>query len=128
MYGVIYKITNKLNGKPYIGQTTQKLKVRFRAHRRENTYIGRAMLKYGIENFMIEVVEECDTPEQLNEREIFWIAFFNCKRPNGYNLTDGGEGSKGCSFTPEVCLNMSVSKKKVHPLMRRSTPNSFHEK
>lgn len=71
MYGVIYKITNLINGKSYVGQTIQALNVRFRSHLREDTYLGRTMRKYGLENFSVEVIEECDTLELLNEREIF---------------------------------------------------------
>ena len=92
-YGLIYKITNKLNRMPYVGKTTRSLEVRFKEHTKADSYIGRAIRKYGEENFLCEVIEECETPEQLNEREIFWIAFFNCKQPNGYNQTDGGDGA-----------------------------------
>ena len=122
MYGVIYKITNKLNGKPYIGQTTQRVSERFRQHcRRKNTFIGQIMRDFKIENFTIEVIEECETQEQLNRREIFWIKFFNCKAPNGYNLTDGGEGFKGLTEesltkmrkpkSPEAISRMSAAQK-----------------
>ena len=93
MYGVIYKITNKFNCKDYIGQTVQTLKERFKQHTKADSVIGHAIRKYGRKNFTIEVIEECETREQLNEREIFWIAFFNCKVPNGYNYTDGGQGA-----------------------------------
>ena len=55
------------------------------------------MRAHGAENFSCEVIEECETREQLNEREIFWIVYFNCKSPNGYNCTDGGEGGKLCA-------------------------------
>lgn len=91
-YGIVYKITNKLNGMPYVGKTTRPLEVRFKEHTKADSYIGNAIRKYGEENFLCEVIEECETPEQLNEREIFWIAFFKCKQPNGYNQTDGGDG------------------------------------
>ena len=92
-YGIIYKITNKLNGKGYVGKTTRSLEVRFNEHSKADSYIGNAIRKYGEENFLREVIEECETPEELNELEIFWIAHFNCKQPNGYNQTDGGDGA-----------------------------------
>ena len=76
------------------------------------------MRKYGIENFTIEVLEECYSREQLNEREIFWIAKLNCKHPNGYNLTDGGEGSKG--FTEETLARMRAYKPSPEMLARMS--------
>ena len=90
-YGIVYKITNKLNGKGYVGKTTRPLEVRFNEHAKADSYIGNSIRKYGEENFSREVIEECGTSEQLNEREIFWIAHFNCKQPNGYNQTDGGD-------------------------------------
>ena len=91
MYGVVYKITNKRNGKPYIGQTTRSIKLRFGEHfRRKKSLVGQAMRIEGKENFTIEVVEECQSQEELNARERFWIAFFNCITPNGYNIDSGG--------------------------------------
>lgn len=111
MYGIIYKITNQLDGKPYVGQTVRTLEERFQEHAKADTYIGNAIRAHGVENFTCEVIEECDTREQLNEREIFWIAELNCKAPNGYNLTDGGEGTSGLEFTPEHCAKISAAKK-----------------
>ena len=90
MYGVIYVIINLLNGMRYVGQTRQRLKKRMSQHASANSYIDNAIRHYGWDNFTVEVIEECATPEQLNERERFWIAYFNCNHPNGYNLTDGG--------------------------------------
>lgn len=111
-YGVIYRITCKLDGMIYIGQTTRSIEVRFKEHARcKGTYVGRAIQAYGEENFTCEVIEECDTREQLNEREIFWIAELNCKRPNGYNLTDGGEGVEGFHCSEETKAKMSASHK-----------------
>jgi len=94
---VIYKITNRLNGKPYIGQTRQPLEKRFLQHAAAKTPLGDAMRKCGLENFTIEVVEECATPELTKERERFWIKVLKCKVPNGYNQSDGGE-----SCSPKV--------------------------
>ncbi len=118
MYGVIYKITNLINGKSYVGQTSRTLKERFIEHAKAKTHLGNAIRKYGRKNFSVEVIEECTKPEQLNEREIFWIAHFNCKHPNGYNFTDGGEGTGGWKASPETRANMSVAQKKFfqeHP-------------
>ena len=98
--GFIYKLENKLNGKIYIGQTMRTVEVRMKDHlynsvsNRNKSYIDRAIGKYGINAFEVSIIEEC-ADEKLNEREIFWIAFYNCKKPNGYNLTDGGEGCTG---------------------------------
>ena len=105
VYGVIYKITNTKNGMIYIGQTTRSVKERFSEHMKSDYFIGRAIRHDGVENFTVEVIEECETLKQLNEREKFWIAFFNCMAPNGYNLTDGGQ--QGASPSAESRQKMS---------------------
>lgn len=91
--GVIYKITCLITGKPYVGQTRQKLNRRIYGHKsnKGKSAIDVAIRKYGWENFSVEVLETCPV-EKLNEREIFWIRELNSKAPNGYNLTDGGDG------------------------------------
>lgn len=103
MYGLIYKIINKINGKIYVGKTND-FNRRMAEHKRANLYVDKAIRKHGWENFIVEVLEECETPEQLNEREIFWIAELNSKSPNGYNLTDGGDGGKTCSGENSPCF------------------------
>ncbi len=106
--GVIYKITNLINGKIYVGQTKRSLKKRIREHciSKNTNGIEGAIKKYGIDNFKVEVIEECPV-EMLNEREIFWIKELNSKAPNGYNLTDGGEGLK--NPTKETCDRISAN-------------------
>ena len=101
LFGKIYKITNLVNGKIYVGQTQRDVEQRFKEHMRADSLIGKAICKYGLKNFKCEILEECDTIEELNEREIFWIKELNCKVPNGYNLTDGGHGVAGHPFTEE---------------------------
>ena len=93
----VYKITNKINNKIYIGQTIQRVNKRFSAHIRNskkpkpNMLIARAIKRYGEKNFFIEEIEKCNSIKQLNEREIYWIKKLNSKnRKIGYNLTDGG--------------------------------------
>ncbi|MBR6712359.1 MAG: GIY-YIG nuclease family protein [Selenomonadaceae bacterium] len=116
MYGVVYKITNKLNGRSYVGKTTRSVEERFGEHARCKKFlVDKAICKYGRENFLVEVIEECETIEQLNEREIFWIAELNCKVPNGYNLTDGGEGNLNPSA--ETRAKMSAARSgENHPM------------
>ncbi|MBR4642208.1 MAG: GIY-YIG nuclease family protein [Selenomonadaceae bacterium] len=110
--GVIYKITNTLNGKLYVGQTRQKFGTRIRQHKcdskKAKVGIGAAIRKYDWENFSVEVLETCPV-EKLNEREIFWIRELNSKSPNGYNLTDGGD--TGSKISEESRARMSVAKK-----------------
>ena len=112
-YGIIYKIVNQLDGKPYVGQTVRSLEERFQEHAKADSYIGNAIRAHGVENFTCEVIEECDTREQLNEREIFWIAELNCKHPNGYNLTDGGEGTSGHSHSEETKAKIGAKHKGI---------------
>ena len=109
--GVIYLITNLLNGKKYVGQTTN-IKRRIQQHKCGELYIDKAIQKYGWKNFKVEVLEECYTVEQLNEREIFWIAELNSKVPNGYNLTDGGDGIVGCSEETRAKLALASKGRK----------------
>ena len=101
MIGYIYKVTNKINGKIYIGQTIQSVKDRWYRHCGKsgiskaelNTHFKRAILKYGKENFTIETIEMCDSTE-LDDKEKFYISYYN-SYINGYNSTIGGQdGSK----------------------------------
>lgn len=93
----IYKIINQQNGKIYIGKTVESVENRFKRHCRDcqlDTVSHRplysAMKKYGIENFQVETIEECEI-SILNEREKYWIEFFQSFK-NGYNATLGGDG------------------------------------
>ena len=93
----IYKITNTINGKMYIGKTEQTIEKRFQQHCSDSQRDGinnrplyKAMRKYGVEFFSIEEIEQTDQPE---EREIFWIEFYGTFK-NGYNATLGGDGKK----------------------------------
>ena len=88
----IYKITNKVNGKCYIGQSLD-IEKRFKSHKRckENRPLYNAFKKYGIDNFTFEVIEECEK-EKLNEREIYYIALYKSANYRfGYNSSLGGE-------------------------------------
>ena len=93
--GYIYKITNKINGKIYVGQTIKNYEERFRQHRLNynkeyfsQIVLYKAFKKYGIENFSFEMIEEVER-EKLDEREKYWIEYYNSYF-NGYNSTLGG--------------------------------------
>lgn len=92
--GYIYKIINNINGKVYVGQTARSVQIRWYEHCKNsiffNTHLYKAMRKYGLDNFSICTLEEC-TNEQLNEREIYWINYYDSMK-QGYNETLGGEG------------------------------------
>lgn len=95
----IYKITNQINGKVYIGKTLSSIEERWKEHCKdykrehcEKRPLYRAISKYGIENFIIEQVEECP-PEIVNEREKYWIEQYESFK-YGYNATIGGDGKQ----------------------------------
>lgn len=91
---LIYKITNLVTSKVYIGQTIQKLENRWYGHKRcvASRPLYDDMRKYGISSFIIEKIEDCESTEHLNTKEIYWIKYYNSNNSNfGYNLTEGGE-------------------------------------
>ena len=91
--GYIYKITNKLNGKSYIGQTTTSINIRMYKHysnaKQATTGIDFAIQKYGKDNFKVEQICEC-LDECLDDQERYYIHYYNTYQ-NGYNLTIGGQ-------------------------------------
>lgn len=110
--GFIYKITNKRNNHSYIGQTNISIEQRWRDHCRvsfnpnSDEYefpLHRAIRKYGKENFNIELLEECDN---LNDREIFWIAKLNTYE-DGYNAARGGSGHQKYNYDDIVNYYLS---------------------
>jgi len=91
----IYKITNKINGKIYIGKDTKN----------KNNYYGSgivikdAIKKYGKDNFIKEIIDECEDYNTLNEKEMKWILFYNSTDVNiGYNRSHGGDGFSGITL------------------------------
>ena len=134
MYGYIYKTTNLINGKIYIGQ--------HKANRFDIKYKGsgkillQAFHKYGKNNFSCHIIEWCNSKQELNIKEKFWIKFFHTQNPNiGYNITSGGEGTenyrhstetiqkiknsnKGKKRSLETCKNISNSHKGIKSCMK----------
>lgn len=111
----IYKIENIINNKIYIGQSIRiekrwidhKKTLRSNSHR--NVYLQNAWNKYGEDNFIHEIIEECDVSE-LNDKEIYWINYYNSTNPlYGYNLDGGGNCNKEVSDITKKKLSISNS-------------------
>lgn len=103
----IYMLINKINGKCYIGQSVD-IYARWVDHktpskRTRGTVLGRALSKYGCENFELIILEECPE-EKLDEREMYYIA----KYKPAYNMNGGGKGNKGHRVSPEVKKRLSL--------------------
>ena len=92
----IYKITNKLNNKIYIGQSND-IERRFKEHQpkgiKSRIPLDIAIQKYGIKNFTFEIIEECSIKD-LNDKEMYWIKKLKSnKKKIGYNCNPGGNQS-----------------------------------
>lgn len=140
---IIYKVTNAVNGKVYIGQTTQTLEKRWKNHLHDMKYntnnkFYNAIKKYGCESFIKEVIEEnIQSEEKLSNREKYWIKYYNSYK-EGYNSTIGGEISpmkykeirekvsksmKGRKFTKEHREKLKLAQKG-----RKGTPHTEEHK
>lgn len=92
---VVYKITNLVNGKIYVGKSVRNPKNYYGSGK----LIKQAIKKYGIENFQKEILETCDSLDHLSKREQYWINELNSK-VCGYNIADGGTGGDTTSNHP----------------------------
>lgn len=119
----IYKITNDINGKIYIGQTSTTIEQRFQEHCRDsrkeinsNRPLYSAMRKYGIENFSVEQIEECDITS-AGDRERYWIERLGSFK-NGYNATLGGDGKRYADYDLiyELWKNENKSRQEIAEL------------
>lgn len=105
----IYKITNKVNGKCYIGQSIN-IEGRLESHKcsKSNRYLNNAIRKYGLDNFLFEILELCSIND-LDIRERYWISYFKSNnRDHGYNLTSGGESLPGWKHSDNSKYLMSI--------------------
>lgn len=95
---IVYKLTNKINGKSYIGITTNSLEKRIIQHHYDARHgvdrpLYRAMRKYGENNFSSEIIDTAQSLEELKQKEQYWIEYYNTYGANGqgYNATRGGD-------------------------------------
>ena len=132
VYGIIYKITNKINGKCYIGQTTRgfnkrypysgsKIEKVYKYHKtfkekgyKYNDHLLKSIERYGFNCWdVIEIYDIAFSKTELDIKEIMYIKLFNCIE-NGYNFTKGGEGNKGYnSFENKTKKEMDIIGKKI---------------
>jgi len=116
----VYCIENKIDGKKYVGITRGEIERRFKQHKTitktknssNKSHIHNAMALYGIENFIVYELDCAETKEELFEKEKYWIKTLNTKN-NGYNETDGGEGTFGWKPTEEQRKQNSERIKKI---------------
>ena len=126
--GKIYKVTNNINKKIYIGQTIQDENIRWNHHMREalngsDTKFHRALRKYGKDGFIWEVIEEVDN-DKLNEREIYWISYYNSYK-QGYNSTTGGDLPPRNDIKI-ICLETNIVYSSCAEANRQTNINKVH--
>lgn len=113
-----YLVTNLINGKHYVGITSQGVEERFKqhlwdAHRGSKTIFHNAIRKYGIENFKLETLESNISNDIAGEREQYYIKAYDSYylSRKGYNMTEGGNGTVGYIFTDEDKAKISEANK-----------------
>ena len=111
---IVYKATNRLNGKIYIGQSQQPLQERIKGHFRFSRYkeggaFQKAMREYGSNNFKWEVLRICDNIESLNAFEQYYILYYDSMN-SGYNRTSGGLNCKISKKTKEKLKQANLNR------------------
>ncbi len=120
--GYIYKISNDINNKVYIGKTLASISERWKEHlsdmdkrKNEKRPLYAAMRKYGTSHFHIEEIEQCSN-DIINERECYWIDFYD-SYGNGYNATKGGDGKPYADVEAITTLwNEGKNIKEIHDI------------
>ncbi len=133
IFGYIYKITNRINGKVYIGQTIYPIEQRFTEHinkalNGKKSHLCYAIRKYSVINFSLELLETCNSLDEMNGYEIKYIAKYDSFR-NGYNMTLGGAGRSGYDYKVSKKTRKKISEAnkrrfkdpKNHPMYGKHT-------
>lgn len=132
----IYLITNKINGKQYVGQTQAEpgYLIRYRNHINDantfyhsNCVLHNAIHKYGAENFKVELIEDNIEESEIDEKEKFYIAKFDTffKDGKGYNMTYGGQGIHGYQHTDETKNKLSKISKSYWTNLKENDPTEY---
>lgn len=132
---IIYKWIHKESQKIYIGKTSRTLRERISEHiflsKKETSkwHFAMALRKYGREGFDISVVEVCENLEKLNEREKYWIDFYNSRNPKfGYNCKEGGEGKNHSKETCEKIRQIRLGTTRSKETRKKIGLKSLHRK
>lgn len=130
---IIYKVTNLKNNKIYIGQTINSLEYRRDQHikdcRRNKYYNNKfhnALLKYGYNSFKWEIIHECFSIEELNEKEIYYISLYNSVE-DGYNLKYGGNNGGLCSTETKLKIGQTTKSKWNNPEIANKMLNGLRK-
>lgn len=122
----IYLITNLSNKKQYVGITKFSIEERFLQHTRRGFILTEAIKKYGKEQFSIQLIEQNESIKKGYELEQYYIKEYGTKVPNGYNLTDGGDGLYGVVIGDEDRKRRSKVMKKLHKEKRTGMHGKKH--
>jgi len=112
----IYKTTNLINGKVYIGKSEKEFTTEYLG---SDVLLSKAIEKYGKENFKVELIEECDTNDTLNDREKFWIKEY--MGDNCYNIAEGGSGGNTLGNHPNKKAHYKSISKKISETLKGHT-------
>lgn len=110
---IIYKVTNNINNKIYIGQTIKTLENRRKSHIQEANrgsafYFHKAIKKHGLNNFTWEILKNCNSTNELNRQEITYIKYFDSLN-KGYNMTSGGGGTSGFNHSQQTKDKIAIA-------------------
>lgn len=129
----VYLITNTVNGKRYVGQTTTSLSNRWNGHTsgaRTGLYdwpLHRAIRKYGENNFQIKILAKCSTVQEMDHRETYYIKILKTLCPNGYNAQSGGHVNHTVSKETRMKKSQSVTGSKNPRFGKKNSPEHRHK-
>jgi group I intron endonuclease len=111
-YNYIYKTTNLINGKLYVGKHSSNIEPSKDKYKGSGRILKQAFKKYEKKNFSFEILEFCiPCGYHIGQRERYWISILDTKHPNGYNLTEGGDGLFNYEFSEEHKAKIGIASK-----------------